>query len=164
LLKADAKDWQSLRLRGDILLSLGRHIDAIADYESAIDNIPSDEDDVPGIMNNLSWVLSTSPEDNVRNGKRALELALKACELTQYAKPHILSTLAAAYAELQQFDKAIEWSEKAVELGRKEENEQVEQLEQELKGYRENKPWREKKEVEDKPAKKAAPADSGVDT
>ena len=164
LLKADAKDWQSLRLRGDILLSLGRHIDAIADYESAIDNIPSDEDDVPGIMNNLSWVLSTSPEDNVRNGKRALELALKACELTQYAKPHILSTLAAAYAELQQFDKAIEWSEKAVELGRKEENEQVEQLEQELKGYRENKPWREKKEVEDKPAKKAAPADGGVDT
>jgi tetratricopeptide (TPR) repeat protein len=92
-----------------------------------------------------------------------LELGLKACELTQYAKPHILSTLAAAYAELSQFEKAIEWSEKAVELGRKESNEQLEQLEEELKNYRDGKPWREKKAVEDKP-NKLAPANSGIDT
>jgi tetratricopeptide (TPR) repeat protein len=163
LLKADVTDWQSLRLRGDILLALGRHTDAIADYESAIANIPEDEEDFSGILNNLSWVMSTSPENEVRNGKRALELGLKACELTQYSKPHILSTLAAAYAELLEFEKAIEWSQKAVELGRKEGNEQVEQLEEELKSYRDNKPWREKKEIEDKP-NKPAPADSGVDT
>lgn len=163
LLKADGTDWQSLRLRGDILLALGRHTDAIADYESAIANIPEDEDDYSGILNNLSWVMSTSPENEVRNGKRALELGLKACELTKYSKPHILSTLAAAYAELHEFEKAIEWSQKAVELGRKEENEQVEQLEEELKSYRDNKPWREKKAIEDKP-NKPAPADSGVDT
>jgi tetratricopeptide (TPR) repeat protein len=163
LLKADGTDWQSLRLRGDILLALGRHTDAIADYESAIANIPEDEADFSGILNNLSWVMSTSPENEVRNGKRALELGLKACELTQYSKPHILSTLAAAYAELLEFEKAIEWSQKAVELGRKEGNEQVEQLEEELKSYRDNKPWREKKEIEDKP-NKPAPADSGVDT
>lgn len=163
LLKSDETDWQALRLRGDVLLSLGRHAEAITDYESALTNIPKEEDDYAGILNNLSWVMATSPQDDVRNGTRALELGLKACELTQYAKPHILSTLAAAYAELSQFEKAIEWSEKAVELGRKESNEQLEQLEQELKNYRDGKPWREKKAVEDKP-NKLAPANSGIDT
>jgi tetratricopeptide (TPR) repeat protein len=142
---------------------LGRHTDAIADYEQAVKNIPEDDDDLSGILNNLSWVLSTSPEDSVRNGDRALEAGLKACELTQYNKSHILSTLAAAYAELGQFDKAIEWSTKAVELGAKEENEQLEQLKEELKSYQDKKPWREKKETQEKKAKPVKP-DGGIDT
>jgi hypothetical protein len=33
-------------------------------------------------LNNLAWVLCTSPEDKLRDGKRAVELAAKACELT----------------------------------------------------------------------------------
>jgi len=163
LINAEQTDWQALRLRGDVLLALGRHTDAIADYEQAVKNIPEDDDDLSGILNNLSWVLSTSPEDSVRNGDRALEAGLRACELTQYNKSHILSTLAAAYAELGQFDKAIEWSTKAVELGAKEENEQLEQLKEELKSYQDKKPWREKKETEEKKAKPAKP-DGGIDT
>lgn len=163
LINAEQTDWQALRLRGDVRLALGQHADAIADYEEAIKNIPEDEDDLSGVLNNLSWVLSTSPEDSVRNGDRALETGLKACELTKYNKSHILSTLAAAYAELGQFDKAIEWSTKAVELGAKEDNEQLDQLKEELKSYQEKKPWREKKETEEKKAKPAKP-DGGIDT
>jgi tetratricopeptide (TPR) repeat protein len=153
LIQAEPTDWQALRLRGDVLLALGRHADAIGDYEEAIKNIPEDEDDLSGVLNNLSWVLATSPEDSVRNGDRALEAGLRACELTEYKKSHILSTLAAAYAELGQFDKAVEWSTKAVELGGQEENEQLDQLKEELKGYESKKPWREKKETEEKQAK-----------
>lgn len=163
LISAEPTDWQALRLRGDVLLALGRHTDAINDYEEAIKNIPEDEEDLSGVLNNLSWVLSTSPEDSVRNGDRALETGLKACELTEYKKSHILSTLAAAYAELGQFDKAIEWSTKAVELGTKEEAEQIDQLKEELKSYQEKKPWREKKETEEKQSKPAKP-DGGIDT
>ena len=163
LINAEPTDWQALRLRGDILLALGRHADAINDYEETIKNIPEDEDDLSGVLNNLSWVLSTSPEDSVRNGDRALETGLKACELTEYKKSHILSTLAAAYAELGQFDKAVEWSSKAVELGAKEEAEQLDQLKEELKSYQDKKPWREKKETEEKQSKPAKP-DGGIDT
>jgi tetratricopeptide (TPR) repeat protein len=163
LINAEPTDWQSLRLRGDILLALGRHADAINDYEETIKNIPEDEDDLSEVLNNLSWVLSTSPEDSVRNGDRALETGLKACELTEYKKSHILSTLAAAYAELGQFDKAVEWSSKAVELGAKEEAEQLDQLKEELKSYQDKKPWREKKETEEKQSKPAKP-DGGIDT
>ncbi len=88
-------------------------------------------------------VLSTSPKDSVRNGKRSLELALKACELTEYKAAHILSTLASAYAETGDFEKARQWSGKAVELGTAEDNEQLDQLKKELESYKENKPWRE---------------------
>jgi len=163
LISAEQTDWQALRLRGDIRLALGQHAEAIADYEEAVKNIPEDEEDLSGVLNNLSWVLSTSPEDSVRNGQRALEAGLKACELTEYKKSHILSTLASAYAELGQFDKAIEWSTKAVELGAKEENEQLDQLKEELKSYQDKKPWREKKQTEEKQSKPAKP-DSGIDT
>jgi tetratricopeptide (TPR) repeat protein len=163
MVKSDPSDWQALRLRGDIQLALGNHAQAIEDYNTAIENISEEEDDYAGVLNNLSWVLATSPDDAVRNGTRALELALKACEQTKYSEPHILSTLAAAYAEAQQFDKAKEWSKKAVELGRQENHGQLEQLELELKSYEEGKPWREKQDVKENPNKKG-PGDSGIDT
>ena len=43
----------------------------------------------------------------------------------------------------------MKWSKKAVELGQKEDHEQIEQLEAELKSYEEKKPWREKQETEE---------------
>ncbi len=163
LVKSDPTDWQAYRLRGDIQLALGNHAQAIEEYEKAVENLSKDEEDYSGVLNNLSWVLSTSPDDSVRNGNRALELALQACEMTKYKEPHILSTLAAAYAETKDFDKAKEWSVKAVELGREKGHEQLEQLEQELKSYQEGKPWREKQDVKENPNKKPAQG-NGIDT
>ena len=45
-----------------------------------------------------------------------LELAEKACELTNYRMPEFLDTLAATYAATGNFDKAIETAQKAGEL------------------------------------------------
>lgn len=129
----------ALEGRGDALLSIGKHGRAIADYEKALKLLPDD----PSLFNNLSWVLSTSPIDNLRDGARSVELATKACELTDYKFPHILSTLAAAYAETGDFDTAIKWSKKAVELG----GDETEQLAKELESYREKKPWRERQVI-----------------
>ena len=96
----------------------------------------------------LAWVLATSPDDGVRNAKRSIELATKACELTEYKQAHILSTLASGYAESGDWETAIKWSTKAVEAGH--DNEETEdQLKKELESYKEKKPWREKQEVEE---------------
>ena len=156
-----------LRSRADASLATGDHGDAVEDYEEALEmaslleeiqnSISSDTelstDEVEGIWNNLSWVLSTSNKDEVRDGDRALELAIKACESSDYKKPHILSTLAAAHAEKGDFKKAIEWIEKGIEAndkaGEKEGADpegiksQRESLEKELKMYQEDKPFRE---------------------
>jgi tetratricopeptide (TPR) repeat protein len=145
-LDADGKETKAdtLRARGDALLSVGKHADAIKDYDEALKLAPEDT----GVLNNLAWVLATSPEDGVRNADRSIELGLKACELTKYEKPHILSTLASGYAEKGDWDSAIKWSTKAVELGEKEED-VSEQLKKELESYKEKKPWREKQEIEE---------------
>ncbi len=158
VLENDPKNAAVLRSRGDALLSVGDHAAAIEDYESAIKALgnieqlemdASQKAEAAGIYNNLSWVLATSPNDPVRDGTRAVELGAKAAELSDYKEAHILSTLAAAYAETGDFQKAIQWSTKAVELGREDEHDQLQQLEEELESYRENKPWREKQETEE---------------
>jgi tetratricopeptide (TPR) repeat protein len=133
-----------LEARGNALLSVGKHADAIQDYNEALKVDPEDT----GILNNLAWVLATSPDDGVRNAKRSVELGTKACELTKYEKPHILSTLAAGYAESGDFETAKKYSAKAVELGAKDEEVDA-QLKKELESYQEKKPWREKQEVEE---------------
>ena len=141
ILELDENAWEAYRYRGDAFLSQGKHKEAIRDYESAEQINDSDS----GVLNNLAWVLATSPDDEVRDGQRAIEVATKACDVTEFKQAHILSTLAAAYAESGDFDKAIEWSSKAVELDGEEE-----QLANELASYQEKKPWRELQKVEEK--------------
>jgi tetratricopeptide (TPR) repeat protein len=146
ILRKNPDNPAALRGRGDAYLNIGKHAEAIADYERALKLRPNDS----GLLNNFAWVLATSPVDSLRNGKRALEMALKACELTQYKEAHILSTLGAAYAELGDFETAKKWSAKAIELGRAN---QKDQLRKELESYQQQKPFRELIQTEEKQPK-----------
>ncbi|MBI2824518.1 MAG: tetratricopeptide repeat protein [Planctomycetia bacterium] len=135
-LEADAKNWMAYRGRGDAYLNLGKQREAVADYEGALREKPGDS----GVLNNLAWVLATSPDEAIRDGGRAIELAKQACEETEYKQPHILSTLAAGYAETGDFNTAIEWSKKAIALG---DDALRPALTKELQSYQAAKPWRE---------------------
>lgn len=146
ILAEDEDNFLARQARADTLLSTGKHAEAIADFEILLKQKPEDD----GVLNNFAWVLATSPEDKLRDGQRAIKLATKACEVTEYKKPHILSTLAAAYAETGDFETAKKWSGKAVELGVKD-KEVDEQLKKELESYQQQKPWRERQTVEEKP-------------
>ena len=132
----------ALRGRADALLNLGKHKLAIADYEVLMKQRPDD----PGTLNNLAWVLATSPIDELRDGKRAVELAHKACELTQYKAGHNLSTLAGAYAETGDFKAALKWIDKGLEVA---EDDVKEPLTKERKSYVAGKPWRESLSAEE---------------
>ncbi|MEX2138630.1 MAG: tetratricopeptide repeat protein [Pirellulales bacterium] len=132
--------FAALRGRADAYLSIGKQAEAIADYEQALKVRPKE----PGLLNNLAWVLATSPDEKIRDGQRAIELAKQGCEATEYKEAHILSTLAAGYAESGEWDEAIKWSKKAVELG----GEAIDdQLKKELASYEQKKPWRERQEI-----------------
>ena len=137
VLAKDSKSWMAYRGRADANLALGKQAGALADYEAALKLHPEDS----GILNNLAWLLGTSTDDQLRNGKRAIELATQACKLTDYKQAHILSTLAASYAETGDFETAMNWSRKAVELGGS--KEMKEQLGKELDSYKQHKAWRE---------------------
>ncbi|MGD9635098.1 MAG: tetratricopeptide repeat protein [Pirellulales bacterium] len=144
VLEAEPENFRALRFRGDANLNIGNHAAAVSDFDEALKLDGDDE----GLLNNFAWVLATSPDDKVRDGKRALELATKAADMSSHSVPHILSTLAAAYAETGDFENAQKWSAKAVELG--ENDEAREQLGKELESYKAGKPWREKQEQDDK--------------
>lgn len=146
ILRDDPKNWFALRGRGDALLNQGKQREAIADYESALAEKPTDS----GILNNLAWVLATSPDDSLRDGKRSIELATQAAEETKFQQAHILSTLAASYAETGDFAKAIEWSKKAIEISAEA---LKPALAKELESYEAKKPWRELQTVATESAK-----------
>jgi serine/threonine protein kinase len=127
------------RNRACTYCNLGQHAAAAADYAAMIRVARNDAQRVDGI-NGLAWILATATDDSVRDGQRAISLATEACKITDFSRPNVLSTLAAAYAETGQWDQAIKWSTKAIELTQ---SVQQERLKQELASYQEKKPWRE---------------------
>jgi len=141
-LEIDAENFPSRRGRSDAEITIGDHKAARADLEKALELRPDDT----GVLNNLAWLLATSPDNDLRDGKRAIELAAKACEKTEWKEAHIVSTLAAGHAETGDFAAAMKFSRQAVELG-DDAGEVKEQLRQELASYEAGKPWRERQEV-----------------
>jgi tetratricopeptide (TPR) repeat protein len=143
-LEIDEKHFSSLRGRSDALISIGEHEKAVADLDRAHALRPDDT----GVLNNLAWLLATSPEEGLRDGARAVELAKKACEATEWKESHIVSTLAAGYAEQGDFETARRYSKQAVEAADVA-DEVREQLAGELASYENKKPWRERQEMEE---------------
>jgi len=77
---------------------------AIQYYKAAYRLAPDDLN----VLYNLAWILATSSRLELRDGEQAVELAEKLCRLIDFNAPDALDTLAAAYAENSQFDKAVD--------------------------------------------------------
>jgi tetratricopeptide (TPR) repeat protein len=98
--------------------------EAVAHFEEALRLKP----DWVEPMNDLAWYLAASKETAIRNPDKALGLALRACELTDYKRPELLDTLSTAYAATGAFDKAVETAQKALELCRSSEQEKLKEM------------------------------------
>jgi tetratricopeptide (TPR) repeat protein len=123
----------------------GRYAEAIRFYEAALKAQPDQE----GLLNNLAWLLASCPEAAFRNGREAVRLAKRACELTGYTKPLLLGTLAAAQAEAGDFQAAIATAERATALATSLHLEDVAARNRELiQLYRQGQPFHEKKRGE----------------
>lgn len=125
---------------GVLLIRSGDAAGAIQQWDVNLQIDPNDGN----ALNNLAWVLATYPADNVRNGKRAVELAEKAIALPGGEAPIVSRALAAAYAEVGDFSKAITTAQRAVESAAAAQNTSlVETLRHELSLYETGKPNRE---------------------
>ncbi|HEX4639610.1 MAG TPA: tetratricopeptide repeat protein [Chthoniobacterales bacterium] len=97
---------------GNALRQKGQIEEAIREYELAL-QIQSDS---LTALNNLAWLLATATESRLRNGAKAVELSEQTVVATDGRDPIMLHTLAAAYAEKGEFDKAVAAAEDALKI------------------------------------------------
>jgi len=109
-------------------------------YAKAIEQYPQ----LVRALNNYAWLLATVPDDQLRDGARAVELAERSCGVVEWKQPIFMGTLAAAYAEAGRFEDAVKMAERARETARAQGNEPVAKRNEELlELYRQGKPYRE---------------------
>ncbi len=96
--------------RGGTYYHKGQYDRAIADYDEAIRLKP----DNAYAYNSFAWLLATTPDTELRDGRKAVTLATKAVHLNDTAQ--IRDTLAAAYAEARRFIDAVAEQERAIEM------------------------------------------------
>jgi tetratricopeptide (TPR) repeat protein len=150
VLDKDPNDFGALFIRADCLFSAGEDRKAITEYEHLLKLKPSVLQKVV-VFNNLAYLLAASPDDSARDGKRAIDLAETAQLLEEKPSADVLDTLAAAYAEAGQFDRAIETENKAIKLAP---GNLREELQKYLKLFEDHKPRRENRAKNDQPPAK----------
>ncbi len=182
-LELDPKNLRAIQLRGTVHGQKGQKDKALADFKRAIDldsNNPAtylwraqlylvenepelalaDFEEVmrrapgyAGALNDYAWTLATNPKDSVRDGRKAVDFAKKACYETDYKHAPAVDTLAAAYAEAGEWDEAVKWQEEAVSLAGKSHPDDLPGMKERVTLFKEKKPFREqpKREKKKKP-------------
>ena len=90
----------------------------------------------------LAWMLATSQNAAIRDGVKAIGFAQQAVAMTNRKDPPCLGTLAAAYAEAGQFEKAVAAEKEAMALLKTEEERN--EYAPKLKLYEAKTPYRDK--------------------
>lgn len=116
---------------------MGQVEKAITHFEAALSLRP----EWPEALNNLAWLLATSPDPKLRDPQRALDLAQQAKALADYKMPLVLDTLAAAQASVGDFDQAEQNATQAAQMATDTEQPRlVEEIQRRLESYRNGQP------------------------
>jgi tetratricopeptide (TPR) repeat protein len=133
-----AREAQTHMFRGHAFAELGEYERALLDLEQAVQMAPKDAQ----AHNALAWVLATAGTPGFRDGTRAVELAKKANQLSGWADPAHLDTLAAAYAEAGDFKQAVQYQERALKSPGAFKDGELKEARQRLTLYKAGKPYR----------------------
>ena len=141
-LKANPNFADAYYARGNVRNKQGDYDKAIADYNQALAVNPK----LAAACNALAWLHATCPDEKYRDGKKAFENASEAYKLDNGKSWRYFETLAAAYAESRDFDKAKNTEAKAVEYAAADKSatdKEKAQAAARLELYKQNKPYRQ---------------------
>jgi tetratricopeptide (TPR) repeat protein len=125
---------------GTALIQQGRVREAIDQWQEALATQPENGN----ATSNLAWVFATCPEDSIRDGTRAVELAERALRISGGKIAMIYKVLAAAYAESGRFADAAETAQRGAELATSQGNPALAaELESNIALYRSGRPLRD---------------------
>jgi len=115
LRKAVEENPNSAPLRYQLAVALwndGQRSEALESLNRIVQLNPPD----PAAMNHLAWLLATSDREQGGDPERAVFLARRVCQLTNFRSAAYLETLAAAHAAAGQFPEAVAAAQKALRL------------------------------------------------
>ena len=124
---------------GKMRLKQGRDAEAIDEFRAALRIEPNNFQ----ILAYTAHVLATAENPQIRDGRTALVLAVKAKVLTDGAQPFVLDALGMACAETGDFTNALEVTQRAIDLAIAARMKKLEPLQQRLELYKHHQPWRE---------------------
>ena len=122
--------------RGFCRRRLGEYAAALSDYEATMRLDPEEW----YAYTDAALLLASCPDAAIRNGSRAVELALKGGELCAWFDPESLVALAAAYAETGDFEQAVATQREAIDAAFESDKSAYQQR---LELYESGKPYRE---------------------
>jgi tetratricopeptide (TPR) repeat protein len=102
--------------RANLYRRKGMEKEALRDYERFRQLDPKS----PAAYNNLAALLANASTKELRDVPRAIELATKACELSEWKQWELIETLASVYAADGQFEQAARWQGEAVNVAPRE--------------------------------------------
>jgi tetratricopeptide (TPR) repeat protein len=112
LLKLQPDNIEVHNIVGTVLIQQGRVAEGVEEWQKVL----AVEPDNGNAMSNLAWVFATSPEDSLRDGAQAVQLAEQALRISGERIPMIFRTLAAAYAESGRFPEAVQAAQQGMQL------------------------------------------------
>ena len=95
-----------------VLVRQNRLRDAMTHYRAALTLSPAS----PPVLMDTAWLLSTSPNAEIRDPRGGILLAERAVELTSRRSPRALDVVAAAYAAAGRFEDAVLAAQAALDL------------------------------------------------
>jgi len=130
--------WAHLEI-GKMRLKQGRDAEAIDEFREALRINPDNFQ----ILAYTAHVLAAAENPQIRDGRTALVLAVKAKVLTDGAQPYVLDALGMACAETGDFTNAQQVTQRAIDLATAAKMKKLEPLQQRLQLYKNHQPWRE---------------------
>jgi tetratricopeptide (TPR) repeat protein len=145
--------WRDFLQRGDVYLQKQQYDKARDDFLEAGRRDPQRLEPVQRLVT----LLTTCPDESIRDPEHAVVLAEAACHLVKWLDPGALELLAFSHAAAGSFDQAIHWQEQAIKIVPKDTPEEaLAALRQRVEEYRTAKSQAEAKKVA--PAEPAANA------
>jgi tetratricopeptide (TPR) repeat protein len=112
LLDLQPNNMEVHNIVGTVLVQQGSVLEGVEEWQKVL----SVEPDNGNAMSNLAWVFATCPDQSIRNGGKAVQLAEQAVRISGGRIAILFRTLAAAYAENGRFPEAIQIAQRGVEL------------------------------------------------
>jgi tetratricopeptide (TPR) repeat protein len=102
-------------LRANINTRLGKYAEALKEFSYLISLHPG-RVTLGRALKDRAWFQATCPDASFRNGQQAVRDAKAACSIMVWKDENTIDTLAAAYAEIGDFNSAVQYAHQAMAI------------------------------------------------